>query len=88
MNNLSFKCERFTPSGCEDKRIRKFDFVTKPGKLEMLVSILLSTFHINKLILLSTSHINKLILLSTFHINKLILTLLYKYMLVIIKHKL
>ena len=26
-NNLSLKCQRFTPSGCEDIGIRIFDFV-------------------------------------------------------------
>ena len=26
-NNLSWKCQRFTPSGCEDIGIRIFDFV-------------------------------------------------------------
>ena len=28
--NLSLKYQRFTPSGCKDIEIRKFEFVTKP----------------------------------------------------------
>ena len=28
-NNLSLKYQRFTPSDCQDKEIRKFEFVTK-----------------------------------------------------------
>ena len=29
MNNLSFKYQRFTPSGCKNIGIRKFEFATK-----------------------------------------------------------
>ena len=37
LNNLSFKYERYTPPGCKDKAMRKFEFVVKtPFLLKML----------------------------------------------------
>ena len=33
-NNIALKYKRFTPSGCEDVGIRKFEFVARVGKIK------------------------------------------------------
>ena len=43
-NNLNLKFQRFTPSGCEDELIRKFEFEAKTGFLCPTTSFL--TFYI------------------------------------------
>ena len=34
LNNLNLKFERFTPSGCKDKGISRFEFVARLDSLE------------------------------------------------------